>query len=114
MIISAGFDAHRNDPITELGLAAGDGNTTALLTYGFSSIEPNATVLGLPWHLNVHGWLPFVLAGAPGQPGIATWRLPVPADPSLQTVPFYFQLFALDGQAPGGIAASSGWELFIR
>ncbi len=98
----------------KLGLAAGDGNTTALLTYGFSSIEPNATVLGLPWHLNVHGWLPFVLVGAPGQPGIATWRLPVPADPSLQTVPFYFQLFALDGQAPGGIAASSGWELFIR
>ena len=97
-----------------LGLAGGDGTTTALLTFGFTSIEPQATVLGLPWHLNVAGWLPFVLPGTAGQPGVATWHLPLPADPALATVPFYFQLFALDAQASTGIAASRGLELFIR
>ncbi|MFY9344227.1 MAG: cytochrome c peroxidase [Planctomycetota bacterium] len=98
----------------KLGLAGGDGAGVALLTYGFTSIEPHATVLGLPWQLNVHGWLPFALAGPPGQPGVATWRVALPADPTLATLPIYLQLFAADAQAPTGVAASSGWEFFIR
>ncbi len=98
----------------KLGLAGGDGATAALLTYGFTSLEPNATVLSLPWHLNVHGWLSFSLVGQPGQIGHATWRVPLPNDPTLAPIPFYFQLFALDAQAPGGIASSRGLELFVR
>ncbi|MFN6193392.1 MAG: hypothetical protein ACK5BN_06175, partial [Planctomycetota bacterium] len=73
-----------------------------------------ASVGLLPWHLHVVGWTPFALTGAPGRPGLATWRLPLPNDPSLATVPLFFQLFALDGAAPGGIAASRGWEFFVR
>lgn len=98
----------------KLGLAGGDGATAALLTFGLSSLEPSATVLGMPWHVDVLGYVPFALTGAPGQPGVATWRLPLPNDPSLAPVPFYFQMFALDPAATGGIAASSGWELFVR
>jgi cytochrome c peroxidase len=98
----------------KLGLAGGDGATPALLTFGFQSIEPQATVHGLPWHLHVAGWLPFALGGQPGEPGHATWRLGLPDDPGLAAVPFYFQLFVLDGQAPGGIASSRGVEFFVR
>lgn len=97
----------------KLGLAAASPGL-ALLTFGFASQEPQGTVLGLPWHLHVHDWLLFALAGQAGQPGHATWRLPLPNDPALATVPFYFQLFAVDSQAPGGVAASSGWEFFVR
>jgi cytochrome c peroxidase len=98
----------------KLGLAAGDGPGVALLTYGFQSFEPHATVLGLPWHVDVQGWMVFALGGQPGEPGHATWRLALPNDPTLATVPFYFQLFAADALAPTGIAASSGWEFFVR
>jgi cytochrome c peroxidase len=97
-----------------LGLAAGHGATTALLTFGLQSFEPSLPVLGMPWHVQVLGHVPFALAGPAGQPGLATWRLPLPNDPGLATVPLYFQLFALDPQSPGGIAASRGWELFVR
>jgi hypothetical protein len=71
-------------------------------------------VLGLPWHVDVDGWHWFALSGPAGAPGHATWHLPLPNDPSLATAPFYFQLFVADGAAPGAIAASPGWELFIR
>ena len=98
----------------KLGLAAGDGPTTAMLAWGFQSIEPGATALGLPWHVQPLGWQPFALAGQGGQPGLATWRLPLPDDRALTAAPLYFQLFALDPAAPGGIAASRGWELRIR
>ena len=96
-----------------LGLAAGS-STTVLVAWGFQSIEPNAFVGALPWHLHVAGWNLFSLTGAPGRPGLATWRLPLPADPALATVPLYFQMFALDGAAPGGIASSRGYEFFVR
>ncbi|HEX5053167.1 MAG TPA: cytochrome c peroxidase [Planctomycetota bacterium] len=98
----------------KLGLAAGDGAGLGLLTYGFTSIEPGAVVAGLPWNLDVHGWVLFALQGQAGEPGHATWRLPIPNDRTLQLIPFYFQLLALDAQAPGGIAASPGAELFVR
>jgi cytochrome c peroxidase len=98
----------------KLGLVAGNGPTTAIVTWGFSSLEPSALVAGLPWQLNVAGWNLFALNAPPGRPGMATWRLPLPNDPGLATVPLYFQLLALDPSAPGGIAASSGWEFFVR
>jgi cytochrome c peroxidase len=98
----------------KLGLAAGDGPTTTVLAWGLQSLEPAGSVLGLPVNVQVLGWQPFALVGAPGQPGLATWRLPLPAAPALAATPFYFQLFALDAQATGGIAASRGWELFVR
>jgi cytochrome c peroxidase len=98
----------------KLGLGGGDGTTLGLVAWGFQSLEPAATVLGLPWQLQVAGWQSFVLQGAPGQIGHATWRLPLPNDPSLQLQPFYFQLFAVDALATGGIAASRGYEFYLR
>jgi cytochrome c peroxidase len=98
----------------KLGLAGGDGTTFSFLTYGFWSIEPQATVLGVPLHLQIAGWQPFTLSGPAGAPGHTTWRLPLPNDPSLNNAPFYFELFALDPLAPAGVAASAGTEFFIR
>lgn len=98
----------------KLGVAGGDGNGVALLTWGLAPFTPPLLVLGMPWHVDVLGWQPFALQGSAGQPGVATWHLPLPADPALATVPFYFQLFAADPVAPGGIAASQGWQFFVR
>lgn len=97
-----------------LGFAGGDGGGVGLVTYGFASIEPNATVAGLPWNVDVFDYRLLALAGQPGEPGHATWHLPIPNDPTLQPLGFYFQLFVLDAQAPGGIAASKGTEFFVR
>ena len=46
--------------------------------------------------------------------GAVQVELPLPADPALATVPLFFQMFALDGAAPGGIASSRGYEFFVR
>ena len=97
----------------KLGLAASSHLNLALLAYGFQSIEPGIVAFGLPWNVQAQDFMPFVLRARPGQPGRATWRLPIPKTPAL-LLPFYFQLFAFDAQAPGGIAASPGLELFIR
>jgi cytochrome c peroxidase len=98
----------------KLGLVGGPAGGLSVLTYGFQSIEPHAQVFGLPWHLQVHDWLLFPLGGTGTQPGHTTWRLPLPNDPSLAPIPFYFQLLALDPAAVGGIASSRGYEFFVR
>jgi cytochrome c peroxidase len=97
-----------------LGISAGDGPGLALVTWGLQSIEPNWSFGGLPWHLHVQDWVPFVLQGQPGSPGHATWHLPIPGDPSLQQFGFYFQVLAADAQAPFGISSSRGYEFFVR
>ncbi|MCB9878703.1 MAG: hypothetical protein H6835_13995 [Planctomycetes bacterium] len=97
-----------------LGLAGGDGPGLALLTFGFQSIEPAAQVGQLPWHVDVADWRLFLLEGQAGELGHATWHLPIPDDPGLVNLGVYFQLFVGDAQAPGGIAASRGWEMFVR
>jgi cytochrome c peroxidase len=98
----------------KLGLVGGTPGGLAVLTYGFQSFEPQLQLGSLPWHLQVHDWLPFALGGSAGTPGHTTFRLPLPNDPLLATVPFYFQLLALDPTAPGSIASSRGHELFVR
>jgi cytochrome c peroxidase len=98
----------------KLGIGAGSGSTFALLAWGLQSIEPNQTVLGLPVHLHALGFVGVPLTNLPGQPAHATWRIALPNDPTLATVPFYFEALALDPLAPNGLAASSGHEFFIR
>jgi len=97
----------------KLGLAAGSDGDLAVLAYGFQSIEPSFVAFGLPWNVQVQDALLFVLRARPGEPGHATWHLPIPKAPAL-LMPFYFQLFAFDAQAPGGIASSRGLELYFR
>jgi len=98
----------------KLGLVGGQPGAVALLAIGFASLEPHATINGLPWNLNVLTWMPFQLVGAPGEPGHVTWFVPLPSDPAFATVPLYYQMFCTDPLAPGGIAASQGSEFFIR
>ena len=71
LLISAGFDAHRDDPITEMGLSAGDyadltsllmeavppGRTVAFLEGGYdlgalerSALATMSALLGEPYH----------------------------------------------------------------
>jgi cytochrome c peroxidase len=97
----------------KLGLAASSNGNLAMLAYGFQSFEPSIVAMGLPWNLQAQDFLPFVLSARPGEQGRATWRLPIPKATVLP-LPLYFQLFAFDQQAPGGLAASRGLELFIR
>mgnify|MGYP001218557116 CR=1 FL=1 len=98
----------------KLGLVGGQPGSIALLAIAFESHEPHVTVSGLPWNLNVLTWISFLLDGAPGEPGHATWFVPLPNDPAFATVPLYYQMFCTDQTAPGGIAASQGTEFFIR
>lgn len=97
-----------------LGVAGGDGAGLALLTYGFQSFEPNLSFAGLPWHVDVHDWIPIALQGSPGTPGYATLHLPIPDVPTLSMFPLYWQLFVDDPLAPSGIASSKGWEFVIQ
>jgi len=105
--------AYPGNPDFKLGLAAAVDGNLAVLGYGFQSIEPSITALGLPWNVQAQTFLPFLLRARPGEPGRATWHLSIPKASAL-IQPLYFQLFAFDTQAPGGIAASRGLELFIR
>jgi cytochrome c peroxidase len=99
-----------------LGLVGGQPGSLMVLTYGFSSIEPAGSVVGLPWHVNAIGWQTFFAAGGGPltAPGRATWPLPIPNDPALSLTPIYVQLLATDAQASTGIASSRGYELFLR
>lgn len=97
----------------KLGVVAGGSSTLGFLGIGMSSLEPHVPVLGIPLNVLVIGGRWFWMPGGSGQPGHATWNVPLPNDPSLTLHPFYVQLFAYDPQAPFGIAASRGTELTI-
>jgi len=98
-----------------LGVVANDGPTLAFVGIGLSSIEPGITVLGIPWNVQpLVGHLLWLAGTGAGGPGAATWHLPLPDAPWLAQMPFYFQTLAFDFDAPFGIAASKGLELFVR
>lgn len=97
----------------KLGAFGGDGGGLAVLAFGLQPIIPTV-FLGLPFNVAVNDFKLLSLSGAPGTAGVATWHLPIPADPNLGNLPLYFQLFANDATAPGGVAASQGWELIVR
>jgi cytochrome c peroxidase len=98
----------------KLGLVGGDAGNLGIVTYGYASFEPALSFSGLPWHLDAFALLPFVFGGQTGQVGHSTWNLPIPNDPTLGTVPFYFQLLAIDALSPVGLASSKGYEFFVR
>ncbi|MCB9877341.1 MAG: hypothetical protein H6835_07040 [Planctomycetes bacterium] len=97
-----------------LGLVGSVPGSLAALSIGLQPFEPAVTVQGVPFHLEPLAWQLFLLGGAAGQPGHATWHVPLPDDPGLATIPLYYQMFVGDPAAPGGVAASSGAEFFIR
>jgi hypothetical protein len=97
----------------KLGMAGGDGNGLGVLGYGLQPIVPTLFA-GLPWNVAIADFRLFLLSGPSASPGVATFNLPVPRDPHLTGLPLYFQLFAQDAAAPGGIAASKGWQMIVR
>ncbi len=106
--------SHLGNPDWKIGLAAATGAPFAYVGYGLQSIEPVALLGGLPWNVQVADGRLLALAGLPGEPAHATWRIPVPANPGLQNLGLYFQLWTLDAQAPLGIATSRGVEFILR
>ncbi|MCB9887330.1 MAG: hypothetical protein H6838_17705 [Planctomycetes bacterium] len=98
----------------KLGVAAGQGLSLAYIGYGARSIEPAQWLAGLPWNIDVNDGRLLLLGGNPGDPAHATWRVPVPGDPALTNLPLFFQTWALDPQAPFGVATSRGVEITIR
>lgn len=98
----------------KVGLAGGDGAGFALLLFGSASIEPDVQAFGVPWNVLPENYYLLPMAGLPGEPGRATWRIPIPALAPLPAGPFHLQHFVLDPLAPGGLAASRGLELFVQ
>lgn len=97
-----------------LGLVGGAPGALAALGIGLQSYEPPVLALGVHLNLAVHSWLPFVLGGTDGQPGRATWHVPLVGLPNLQNTPLYYQMVVADPAAPAGLAGSQGTEFFIR
>lgn len=99
----------------KLGFTGGVGSS---LTYVVSSVQapPQPLFFG-PLPLNI---VPStvghfqVLAGTAPDPGIGTWRLPIPAQPTLLNFVLYLQVFVADAAAPGGIATSQAADITIR
>ncbi len=98
----------------KLGLAAGYDATLAYLGYGLRAMAPGISYGGLPWNVDVLDGRLLPLSGAPGAPGYATWRLPIPNDTNLLNFGFHFQLWGLDAQAPGGISTSRGTRFVVQ
>lgn len=98
----------------KLGLAAGDGPTLGYLGYGARALPPGVVYGGLPWNVEVLDGRLFALGGAPGAPGHATWRLPIPNDPNLRNLELFFQLWAFDALAPAGVATSRGSRFVLQ
>ena len=97
-----------------LGLVGGRANGLGVLSFGVQSIEPSLAWFGLPVHVEPMLLLPVALSGPSGAVGATTLAMPIPEVPGLVSLPFYFQLFAIDTGAPLWIASSRGYELTIQ
>lgn len=97
-----------------LGLVGGRANGLGMLSFGVQSIEPSLSWFGLPLHVEPLVLLPFGFGGPSGAVGQTTLPMPIPDVASLVSVPFYFQLFAVDTGAPFWLASSRGYELTIQ
>lgn len=97
-----------------LGLIGGRANGLGLLSFGVQSIEPSLSWFGLPLHVEPLVLLPFGFGGPSGAVGRTTLPMPIPDVPSLVSVSFYLQLFAVDTGAPLWLASSRGYELTIQ
>lgn len=99
----------------KLGVVGAPQTSLAYVAYSTTSLEPGAWYSGIPVNIagNADGRV-FVLNGTGVAPSLATWRLAIPANPSLRSSPVFFQPFALDAGLPTGIAAGQGWEIAVR
>lgn len=99
----------------KLGLTGGDGDSLGVLFYSASALTPAMMLGSIPVNIgDENDYVAFVLRGAPGSAGMATWHLPIPAAPEIAGLTGYFQLFALDAASPAGITASRGLRLTIE
>lgn len=99
----------------KLGLSGSNGTSIGYLSWSLTPRTPALVLAGIPIHVGPEVYGTFVLLQGPsGQPGLATFRVGIPDSPVLTDLSLFMQLFALDGAAPYGIAASNGAELTVR
>lgn len=98
-----------------LGLAADAPGAFGLLAWSLASHQPALLVGGIPIHL-AGAWDGrwFVLGGAPGGPGHATWHLPIPPITALSGLDVYFQWLVADPLQATGAASSRGLQVPLR
>jgi cytochrome c peroxidase len=97
----------------KLGVANGRPGALALLLVGARSSAPGSTFRGAPLHVDLAGVevVTRVLGDAGVRRGLATFRLPLPADPALLGARRVVQVLVLDPEASGGVAATRGAKL---
>jgi hypothetical protein len=99
----------------KVGFAAGDGVTPAYVALSLQAPPAPILLSGIPLNVGpaITGVFLF-LGGAPGRPGVGTYRLPIPGVSIYLGTQLFVQVFAADAGAPGGIAASKGWMFTVR
>ena len=98
----------------KLGLAGGLGSTLGYLGYGFQTTAPGTLLGGLPLNVQVLGGSLLPLTGSAPDPGVATFRLPIPNDLALQNLAVAFQLWTLDAAAPQGVSTSRATRFVVQ
>lgn len=99
----------------KVGFAAGSGNGLGYVALSTQALPAPVWVGALPINIGpaIDGFV-LAMTGTPGQPGVGTWRIGIPANPLLQGLPIETQLFALDAASPVGIAASQATGFLVK
>jgi cytochrome c peroxidase len=109
-VILADAPAFPGNPAFRVGIGDAPGGTLAVIVFSTRKADPGALFLGVPLALAPPFPLykPLVIPRAlPGQ-GVATFRMPLPANAALVGKEFYAQWFVKDPGAASGISATMG------
>ncbi|MSR63903.1 MAG: hypothetical protein EXS08_15870 [Planctomycetes bacterium] len=111
----AGAPANVGDDGFKIGVGNSLGGATVLLVIGGARTRLGTTFRGVPLHVDLRGAevRAQTLSGTGARRGVATFWLPLPADPSLIGLRRYAQGFVLDPNALGGLAATRGAEFVV-
>ena len=96
------------------GLHVVGAGTLGYLGYGFQTTAPGTLLGGMPLNVQVLGGSLLPLTGTAPDPGMATFRLPIPNDLALQNLAVAFQLWTLDAAAPQGVSTSRATRFVVQ
>jgi cytochrome c peroxidase len=90
-------------------------DSPVFLVLGAARTRPGTRFRGVPLHVSLAGAdiLVHPPSGTGERRGVATFRLPLPADPSIIGLQRYAQGFVLDPNALGGLAATPGAQFLV-
>jgi len=111
----AGAPANVGNDGFKIGVGNSLGGATVLLVIGGARTRLGTTFRGVPLHVDLRGAevRAQTLSGTGARRGVATFWLPLPADPSLIGLRRFAQGFVLDPNALGGLAATRGAEFVV-